>query len=211
MNLCIAGLVARGRHWLILSSLEDAPRRRRTLQQLLNDPPLLAFGAVPQQLDAVTTASSTGDSPGGGLRRSLSLTGGRIMHSAVHLLTLQRSVAVPRRLLVRLAHLYEEDESLGKPFTETLGTPLEMFRCQGPVAELSLSGNQLRAEAEAARLRFKGEEGGEGARAAGQAAAGDGPLSERGSTPQCVGQKCGDQADLVTLHPMEIRTFELDC
>ena len=42
-----AGLVARGVHWLLLSPAEEAAKPRRTLQQHLNDPPLLAFSAIP--------------------------------------------------------------------------------------------------------------------------------------------------------------------
>ena len=44
------GLVARGTHWLVLSPREGAARTRRTLQQQLNDPPVLAFSAIPQQV-----------------------------------------------------------------------------------------------------------------------------------------------------------------
>lgn len=46
--LCRAGLVVRGRHWLLLAPRDEAARQRRTLQQELNDPPVLAFGAIPR-------------------------------------------------------------------------------------------------------------------------------------------------------------------
>lgn len=38
----------RGRHWLLLAPRNEAARPRRTLQQELNDPPVLAFGAIPR-------------------------------------------------------------------------------------------------------------------------------------------------------------------
>ena len=43
-----AGLVVRGRHWLLLAPRGEAARPRRTLQQELGDPPLLAFGPIPR-------------------------------------------------------------------------------------------------------------------------------------------------------------------
>lgn len=45
-----AGLVARGLHWLLLAPADQAAKPRRTLQQQLNDPPLLAFSAVPREI-----------------------------------------------------------------------------------------------------------------------------------------------------------------
>lgn len=42
-----AGLVARGVHWLMLAPSNAAAPQRRSLQQLLNDPPLLAFAPIP--------------------------------------------------------------------------------------------------------------------------------------------------------------------
>jgi len=45
-------LVVRGRHWLVLSPLEGAAKPRRTLQQELNDPPALAFAAIPRGVGA---------------------------------------------------------------------------------------------------------------------------------------------------------------
>lgn len=42
-----AGLVARGVHWLMLAPSHAAAPQRRSLQQLLNDPPLLAFAPIP--------------------------------------------------------------------------------------------------------------------------------------------------------------------
>lgn len=45
-----AGLVARGLHWLLLAPADEAAKPRRTLQQQLNDPPLLAFSAIPREI-----------------------------------------------------------------------------------------------------------------------------------------------------------------
>ena len=72
----LAGLVVRGVHWLVLSPREDAARPRRTLQQLLNDPPLLTFGPIPSQIGS----RAGGDGSMVGLRRTLSLSEGHILH-----------------------------------------------------------------------------------------------------------------------------------
>ncbi len=42
----------RGKHWLLLAPRGEAARPRRTLQQQLNDPPVLAWGAVPHEIGA---------------------------------------------------------------------------------------------------------------------------------------------------------------
>jgi alpha-mannosidase len=130
------GLIVRGTHWLVLSQISEsdsgtAGTRRRHLQQLLNDPPVLAFGHVPQSpvqgsvsdaLEKMThpnVASGTAASSSGGggssrndtffeLQRSFSLTNGRILHRGAHLLTLMRTSA--QTLLVRVAHLLDQGE-----------------------------------------------------------------------------------------------------
>lgn len=215
------GLVVRGRHWLVLSPREEAAKPRRTLQQELNDPPLLAFAPIPHQI---------GSLQGGriGLRREFSLSEGHILHSNVHLLTLKDTGS---SYLVRLAHLYQagEDPGLSQPTTENLNAMLQLLHYQA-IRELSLSGNQLRSDMQRRRLRFDAGdslsngtvwmsngagEGGSGAGALpGVATAGaageeeDARLRAGAQVIDCS-SGCSNGELLVTLQPMEVRTFEL--
>lgn len=92
-------LAARAPHFhppdrLVLEPRDQAARHRRTLQQLLNDPPLLAFGPIPRHVGGSPPGGSSArgassDAGGGGivgLRRKFSLSEGHIMHNNVHLL-----------------------------------------------------------------------------------------------------------------------------
>ena len=51
------GLVARGKHWLLLAPKSAAARLRRTLQQEANDPALLAFSTVPHHIGRFDAAA----------------------------------------------------------------------------------------------------------------------------------------------------------
>jgi alpha-mannosidase len=187
------GLVARGVHWVALApaGAPAAAAGRRALQQLLNDPPVLAFGG---------RASVQGQR----LRRAWSLTGGRALQGAAHLLTLVRTE--PRRLLLRLAHLLEAEElpdaaAAAAPAVEILdlGPLLRGLGCGDAPAleELSLSGNQRRGDAEVARRRFRGGEARRGADGGGGGAQ--------------VAPRAGTVSAAVELRPMEVRTFESEC
>lgn len=57
------GLVARGRHWLVLAPREEAAKPRRTLQQELNDPPLLAFSAIPREVGRYAASTEAAARP----------------------------------------------------------------------------------------------------------------------------------------------------
>jgi alpha-mannosidase len=187
-----AGLVVRGAHWLVLSEVQQSESDsnsgavpRRQLQQLMNDPPVLAFGHVPQSYEffnsnendgSVSAEESTNDTPFFKLQRSFSLTNGRILHKGAHLMTLMRTSA--RTLLVRVAHLLDQGEeeiisstaaeaegkqssgtgagaSVGGALMEDLGALLAQFQCSGKPEELTLSGNQLKRDSERRRLKFK--------------------------------------------------------
>lgn len=152
-------------------------------------------------------ATGAFEGSGGSLRRSFSLTGGRVLHAGTHLLTVMRLSA--ERLLVRLAHLMDvgEDPSLGAPMTEDLGRLLGPFGCSGRFVEMSLTGNQRRSDAEKRRLVFT----------AGEALGGKDTVSGCKASQVATGDSCGDDctenggAGLVRLQPMEIRTFEVAC
>jgi hypothetical protein len=52
-----AGLVVRGKHWLVLVPHGDGSKLRRMMQQQLNDPPVLAFSAIPHQIGRYACSS----------------------------------------------------------------------------------------------------------------------------------------------------------
>lgn len=207
------GLVARGRHWLVLAPREEAARPRRTLQQELDIPPLLAFAPIPHQIGST-------DDPNGrvGLRRSFSLSEGHILHSNVHLVTLQDTGS---SYLVRLAHLYQEgeDPNLSCPITENLNAVLKLLRYD-EVRELSLSANQLKSDMQHGRLHFKAGDSlgssvgwGGGSNDLGlllEAGCIDAKLERlhAGAKPINCRENCAN-SQLITLQPMEVRTFEL--
>ncbi|KAL4419672.1 hypothetical protein ABPG75_006770 [Micractinium tetrahymenae] len=208
------GLVARGKHWLVLSPRDEAARPRRSLQQELNDPALLAFAPIPHQIGSA-------GGPGGrvGLRRTFSLSEGHILHSNVHLLTLKDTGS---SYLVRLAHLYQEgeDPSLCRPITENLSAVLQLLQYQ-EVRELSLSVNQLRTDMEQRRLRFEagdslGSHAGSGGSRGSSSllpgvGASDAELERLRAGARIIDCRddCSNGELLVPLQPMEIRTFEL--
>jgi alpha-mannosidase len=173
------GLVVRGTHWLVLSdSVDSAAVSRRQLQQMMNDPPVLAFGHVPQSPGnkqgetgeaKESTTRTTDNSSFFELRRSFSLTNDHILHKGAHLMTLMRTSA--RTLLVRVAHILDQGEEevddseeergslagdgVGCSLTENLGALLAQFHCSGRPEELTLSGNQLKRDSDKRRLKFK--------------------------------------------------------
>ena len=191
-------------HWLLLAAPEAAAPRRRTHQQLLNDPPVLAFGAAPGDPPPAAALDARPGTPGrgAGLRRSWSLSGGAELPSAAHLLTVLRTA--PRRLLVRVAHLLEAEEVGGEQGPSTLvdlDALLRPLGCAGGGEELSLSANQARGAAERRRLRFRSGEALGGGRVESGTGVDEGrPAAAWNSTRQAV-----------ELRPMEIRTFELEC
>ncbi|EFN53834.1 hypothetical protein CHLNCDRAFT_36397 [Chlorella variabilis] len=206
-------LVVRGKHWLLLASLEEAARPRRTLQQQLNDPPLLAFSAIPHEI-----GSSSAIDGRVGLRRTFSLSEGHILHSNVHLLTLKDT---GDSYLVRLAHLYQEgeDPGLSRPITENLNAVLQLLQYR-EIHELSLSGNQLRSDMLRERLRFEAgdsltNDSWPGAGPAGglhpaqELDTGEMARLQEGAQVIDCSSGCSNGELLVTLKPMEVRTFQL--
>ncbi|KAL4437798.1 hypothetical protein ABPG77_005710 [Micractinium sp. CCAP 211/92] len=205
-----AGLVARGRHWLVLAALEEAARPRRTLQLELDNPPLLSFAPIPHHIGSADKTNGRV-----GLRRTFSLSEGHILHNNVHLLTLKDTGS---SYLVRLAHLYqarEEDEGpgLSSPITENLNAVLQLLQYQ-EVRELSLSANQLRSQMQQDRLRFEagnslGISTGLGLRTAASRNGTELARLRAGAHLIDCREDCVSGQLLITLQPMEIRTFEL--
>ncbi|KAL4536505.1 hypothetical protein Ndes2437B_g05917 [Nannochloris sp. 'desiccata'] len=239
-----AGLVVRGTHWLVLSEVqsesdsgEAVPRRQ--LQQLMNDPPVLAFGHVPQSPGSLNSKENSGGARAAGsksdnfftLRRSFSLTNGRILHKGAHLMTLMRTSA--RTLLVRVAHLLDQGEEeisssagaeekqgddarVGGALTEDLGALLAQFHCSGKPKELTLSGNQLKRDSDERRLKFRPgksmslEQG--TSLKSGETEEQTSSLVVEKGVVENKGEEDRDEGSwLVHLKPMEVRTYELDC
>ena len=226
-------------HWLVLSSSQDAAGPRRHHQQLLNDPPILAFGAVPRLVteagggvvrdDEEATPSSSSAAASSDLHRSFSLSDGGTLHQAAHLLTLMRTSG--HRLLVRIAHLFDEDE-LDRPsdenddengddgaaaadkeeeenedlgLSEDIGALLSQFHCTGRAVEMTASANQLRKDSEKRRLRFNPGRSMHVLNSSVSSNSGRMVVSRRREE---IEEKKGW---VVHLNPMEVRTYEIDC
>jgi len=241
-----AGLVVRGSHWLVFTEVQSESDSggavpRRQLQQLMNDPPVLAFGNVPQSHQSRNSKENFGSAVAAGstsdnsfdLQRSFSMTDGRILHKEAHLMTLMRTSA--RTLLVRVAHILDRGEEevnssagaeaeknqgsgavTGGALTEDLGALLAQFHCSGKPKELTLSGNQLKRDSEKRRLKFKP---GRSMSLKNEIPLKDEEKEERASSlveEKGVVEETGEVESnkgswLVHLKPMEVRTYEIDC
>ncbi|KAK9810259.1 hypothetical protein WJX72_007477 [[Myrmecia] bisecta] len=171
------GLIVRGTHLLSLQPLATAPVARRTLQQTLNDPVIVAFGPLPGPAVEPRSASLASKLAGGaahlGLPAALSalwpghavqdgeirtkwsaLPQNMTLPPNVHLLTLQR--LPDNSTLLRLAHLYQvgEDRSgnLSKPVTVDLASLFPPNSIKA-VHERSLS--TVKSPTELSRLKFR--------------------------------------------------------
>jgi hypothetical protein len=189
------GLIARGVHWITAAPTSAAAKSRRALQQLLSDPPVLSFGSLPN-LRRITEQNTYG------LRPTFSITDGRTMHSALHLVTVLRSS--PHRLLVRVAHLFDanEDDEYGVPVVSNVGEILRSYGCIGTVEETTASGNQKLSEAEARRLQFRPRHEPSNTR--------ESKLWSNTTLERMSGGINFDTWEIELL-PMELRTFEIEC
>lgn len=133
------GLVARGVVWLSLSEQPVTDTPRRIAQQLLSDPPILAFAAAG---DINQRQELCGE---------FSLVDGVELPKNVHLLTLMETE--DDTLIVRLAHTQGREEDGGQPAQVDLGELLKNFKWK-TVSELSLSTNQKRSQAPLGRRLF---------------------------------------------------------
>jgi len=182
-----AGIVARGVHWLIADNLVEAPRHQKLLQQSLNDLPVIMF-ANGEDLSSKDLERMV---------KSHSFSQGQSLHPAVHLLTSKRLTA--GTVLVRFAHLFEKDEdpSYGLTVEEEAGAFLQRLGCKGPAVEVTASGNQNLSTAMARRRSFSSE------------------ISVPGTVNENMKVMANDTYELnnwkITLQPMEVRTFKVDC
>ncbi len=177
---CIcAGLTMRGRHWLVLDTVESANEARRQLQNQLNFPATLAFAAGDSLKPQVPRFSGISEA----------------LPENVKLMTITNNYrsSLGGKILIRLAHLYSVGEH------PTLSTPAQVdlkkiFAAQGltvkSAEEMSLTGNQGLKEMDEAKLDFKTYE----------------PYNY--SNPKPYNKRVYMSDDLVvTLRPMELRTL----
>lgn len=182
------GLVVRGKNYLLFNQADiNSNLRHRKLGLEIFGTPLMFFKEG--DLNAGDVAKQRELFPN--LAVSLPLN--------VHLLTLEPfdlplgPVSDSKTLLVRLEHIFDQDEDveLSKPQTVSLPELLATFGEIDTVEELTLGGNEPWADAKARRLRWKAEETGQ--------------HQNRQSD-----QKDDDPSGFVyELKPMSIRTFKI--
>eukprot|EP00931_Biecheleriopsis_adriatica_P102099 TRINITY_DN77122_c0_g1_i1.p1 TRINITY_DN77122_c0_g1~~TRINITY_DN77122_c0_g1_i1.p1 ORF type:complete len:1154 (+),score=170.39 TRINITY_DN77122_c0_g1_i1:66-3527(+) len=183
-----AGLTVRGRHWIIFDHIQEAHAQRRSQQEELSFPPTLAF----------TSASMTSKQPVfSALQKALPKN--------VRLMTLTDNYAEwnAGQSLLRLAHMYSigEHPELSKPANVSLAEVFAKGRLKIKTAQaMSLTGNQPQEQMDAKKFPWKTKDL-ESGKVTAEIEANGKPFEKRfqfdPTDPQLI----------VTLRPMEIRTF----
>jgi alpha-mannosidase len=140
-----AGLTMRGRHWLILDSVDRAPELRRSLSERQNFGPTLAFG--PGGLTSETPSfSALGEELPPNVKLQTLTSNYQEIHNG--------------RLLFRLAHLYSVGEHpiLSKPVTVDLSTLFGSGYSIVEAEEVSASAGRNRQAMEDAKYAWKTED-----------------------------------------------------
>jgi len=180
------GLTMRGRHFLIFDTKANVEDRRRSLSEIINYPPTLAFASTPIPADKAA--------PFSGIAAELPPN--------VKLVTVTSNYKDFNNgsFLLRLAHLYStgEESALAAPVTFSLAS---VFAKQGlkiaSISETSLTANQPIAEMDAKKFNWNTEACGE-------------VLAQLNSAKSYETRVPFDSSsdDLsLTLRPMEVRTF----
>lgn len=140
-----AGLTMRGRHWLVLDTVANANKLRRSLSERQNFGPTLAFGPGGMRVQ----------------RESFSALASKLP-SNVKLQTLTNNYASVNegKLLFRLSHLYSvgEHSELSKPVTVDLTSLFGNGYRIIDAEEMSLTGNQNKATMVKNKLVWKTSE-----------------------------------------------------
>lgn len=218
------GLIVRGRHHVLLGpSGARANRRRRRLQALVNDPPLVMFGkdgatgagqrSLPLRRRVPLARGTVGSAAG-------SIDPARAGHSAasisrdllpknVHLLSLYRPDDAKDSLIVRLAHLFgpgEGGRKAGGAASVDLCAVLPPSLAIRSVEERSLS-TSMPVEEASRRLVFRAEETPMGAGQERGPVAAPPPLHAKFETkPAACCDDCkGKEGLVVDLQPMQVR------
>jgi len=141
-----AGLTVRGRHWLILDTIETAHQERRQLAEQISFPATLAFTEASSKIKTPTwNALETALPPN------------------VRLMTISNNYADINQgqVLVRFAHLYSvgEHPTLSKPATLSMTDIFAKGRLKIKSAKaMSLTGNQGIEEMDAKKFNWKVED-----------------------------------------------------
>mmetsp|Transcript_39618 Transcript_39618/g.61821 ORF Transcript_39618/g.61821 Transcript_39618/m.61821 type:complete len:636 (+) Transcript_39618:519-2426(+) len=173
------GLVARGKHWVSVTSKKRAPSVYRRLQSEIYYEPVI--GIVP--------AAITNPHHFKGLQTELP--------EAVEILTVEKQPAKAGRssVLIRVAHKFGvgEDETMSVPVKLPLSQLFSAAHLATPkkIVEMSLSANQLKKDMIARRRHFKT----------------DG--NQRRDSKTIFTEKPKGKDALITLAPLQIRTFML--
>jgi alpha-mannosidase len=179
-----AGLTMRGKHWLVFDTISKAHEIRRVRSEGINFPSTLAFHHS-SSAPAVTTFSALSSA----------------LPPNVKLVTLTSNYASfnDGKFMLRLSHLYEAGEH------PTLAVPVavdleKVFGKAGlkitSAVETTLTGNRPLAEVDANKFRWK-------TRAPNQAV--EALMAE--STAKAFEERIAFNYPVVTIRPMEVRTF----
>ena len=183
------GLIVRGTHYVVLSSIEEAASIHRPLAQELMLEPLVML-AKPLEKDQEGQTKST---------RNLGILASDSLPANIHLLTLQTLdfSKTPNVLLARLEHFFEvgEDKELSQPVTVNL---IDVFQhapfAIDSVEEMTLTGTQPKADEK--RLQWKVKQGGHAKNTA----------NKLSSAKHVHRRSAGDSMSF-EFQPMQIRTF----
>lgn len=172
------GLVIRGKHYLLLSSISEAAALHRDLAEQLFMAPVVSFAAINEKPEKYKAKHNLEWS---GLNKPLPAN--------VHLLTLEEWEA--NSFLLRLEHFYEKDEDpiLSQPAVVHLRGLFSSLNITS-VVELTLGANQKLSEAHRLQWNIKGH----------GATSGDMASFVIPVDPTAL---------IVTLKPMQIRTFQV--
>mmetsp|Transcript_90839 Transcript_90839/g.207946 ORF Transcript_90839/g.207946 Transcript_90839/m.207946 type:complete len:1109 (+) Transcript_90839:54-3380(+) len=177
-----AGLTIRGRHWLVLDTVEAAHDQRRVLSEAQNFPPTLAFTAGAAKATSPEASFLAADLP-----KNLKL----------QTLTSNYASFNDGQLLLRFSHLYSVNEhpTLSQPVQVDLS---KMFGSGYRVAkakEMSLTANQDKATMEAAKYDWKVKD------------VTGGLVEEQLASCNSVEEHTPMDGTVITLRPMEVKTY----
>ena len=173
------GVVIKGSHRIIVGTGNDGAAKARSLMESTFSPLNLFFASS----DASSKASSDF------ALHEFSGLSSVPLPPQVSLVTLSKVYGKPGTFFIRLAHQYGvgEDEKLSKPAQVDLASLLPRGATLKRFVETTLTGNQEWSVMEAKRLHWKGQ----------------------GDSKRAVAGRNFDAGAVVTLTPLEIRSFEI--
>lgn len=174
------GITVRGKHWVLLSNLEDGMKEVRYQMDKMYSQFELMYN--------VNNANSNNlYFLGNGLGMDLPIN--------VQLMSLYRLSNKPNTLLFRLAHQFanNEDSSYSQPVSVNLAQVLKSFNyVEGTLEELNLSGNQIRSEMISKKTAWKS------------------PNTYGNCDVNDIKNSNDINSMIITLTPMEIKTFTIE-